>query len=206
MASTVVGTGEAALETLATTHVDLVLLDLGLPGVDGHEVTRRLRQRLETPIVVVSARTDEADKVLALESGADDYVSKPFSTRELVARVRAHVRRSRGQVTATKPEVRYGGFVIDPARLTVSIDERPVRLTAGEFAVLYALASRPGRVVGRERLLELARGSTEESFDRSIDVTIFRIRQKLEQEPERPRWLRTVRGAGYVFAPPGDDE
>jgi DNA-binding response OmpR family regulator len=158
------------------------------------------------PIIIVSARGEEADRVLGLEMGADDYLIKPFSARELLARIRAQVRRARGQVGPTTPTLlRVGSLLLDPARLEASLDGRPVPLTAYEFALLRVLAERAGRILSREQLLDLAKGSAEESFDRSIDVHISRLRQKLSDDPKNPRLLKTIRGAGYMLTAGGGD-
>jgi two-component system, OmpR family, response regulator len=184
---------------------DCVVLDLMLPGRDGIEVTRALRSRTDVPIVMVTARGEEADRVLGLEVGADDYVTKPFSPRELLARIRATVRRVRGQVGPAQQTIQVGGLVLDPARMTVTLDDRPIEVTAYEFAILRALATRPGRVLSREQLLDVAKGSAELSFDRSIDVHVSRLRAKLGDDSRNPRILKTVRGVGYLLAgEPGD--
>jgi two-component system OmpR family response regulator len=179
---------------------DCVVLDLMLPGRDGIEVTRELRARTDVPIVMVTARGEEADRVLGLEVGADDYVTKPFSPRELLARIRATVRRVRGQAGPAKQAVQVGGLMLDPQRMTVTLEGRPVELTAYEFAILRALAQRPGHVLSREQLLDLAKGSAELSFDRSIDVHVSRLRAKLGDDSRSPRILKTVRGVGYLLA------
>jgi DNA-binding response OmpR family regulator len=152
------------------------------------------------PIVVLTARGEEADRVMGLELGADDYVAKPFSPRELLARIRAVVRRARGQAGPARTAVSVGGLSLDPGarRATLSGDE--VALTGYEFSLLYALASRAGRVLSREQLIELAGGSPEEAFDRSVDVHVSRLRHKLGDDPKSPRLLKTVRGAGYMLA------
>jgi DNA-binding response OmpR family regulator len=179
---------------------DCVVLDLMLPGRDGIEVTRELRSRTDVPILMVTARGEEADRVLGLEVGADDYVTKPFSPRELLARIRATVRRVRGQVGPAQQTIQVGRLVLDPARMSVALDGKPIEVTAYEFAILRALALRPGRVLSREQLLDVAKGSAELSFDRSIDVHVSRLRAKLGDDSRSPRLLKTVRGAGYMLA------
>jgi DNA-binding response OmpR family regulator len=179
---------------------DCIVLDVMLPGRDGIEVTRELRARTDVPIVMVTARTEEADRVLGLEVGADDYVTKPFSPRELLARIRATVRRVRGQAGPTQQTVQVGGLTLDPQKMTVTLDGNPVDVTAYEFSILRALAQRPGRVLSREQLLDLAKGSAELSFDRSIDVHVSRLRAKLGDDSRNPKILKTVRGAGYLLA------
>jgi DNA-binding response OmpR family regulator len=198
----VAGDGETALLEARRTRCDVVLLDLMLPRRSGIEVCRELRQRSDVPILILTARGEEADRVLGLELGADDYLTKPFSPRELLARIQAQVRRARGQAgPPTRPLV-VGGLRLDPASLEASLDGRALELTAYEFHLLRVLAERAGHVLSRERLLELVRGSAEEAFDRSIDVHISRIRTKLGDDPRRPRWLKTVRGAGYQLVAP----
>ena len=192
--------GEQALEELARHPVRLVVLDIGLPGIDGFEVCRRLRSRTGVPILILSARDDEIDRVAGLEAGADDYVTKPFSPRELLARIRATVRRVRGQAGPTQQTVQVGGLVLDPQKMTVTLDGVPIDVTAYEFSILRALAQRPGRVLSREQLLDLAKGSAELSFDRSIDVHVSRLRAKLGDDSRNPKILKTVRGAGYLLA------
>ena len=179
---------------------DCVVLDLMLPGRDGIEVCRQLRARIDVPIVMVTARGEEADRVLGLEVGADDYVTKPFSPRELLARIRANVRRVRGQAGPPQDTIQVGGLVLDPAKMTVTLDNRPIEVTAYEFAILRALAQRPGKVLSREQLLDLAKGSADLSFDRSIDVHVSRLRAKLGDDSRNPKILKTVRGAGYLLA------
>ena len=179
---------------------DCVVLDLMLPGKDGLDITRALRARTDVPIVMVTARVEEADRVLGLEVGADDYVPKPFSPRELLARIRATVRRVRGQAGPAQQTIQVGGLVLDPQRMAVTLDGRSIDVTAYEFAILRALAQRPGRVLSREQLLDLAKGSAELSFDRSIDVHVSRLRAKLGDDSRSPKILKTVRGAGYLLA------
>jgi DNA-binding response OmpR family regulator len=190
--------GGHALADFARLHPALVVLDLGLPGLDGLEVTRRIRRESDVPILVVTARSTEADKLLGLELGADDYVTKPFSTAELVARVRALLRRSSGSLTERVLDL--GRLRIDPGRRSVERDGQPVPLTTLEFALLYFLASRPGRVFSREALMEHVWGSDRVVDDRSIDSLVSRVRRKLEQDPSRPAYLQTVWGAGYRFS------
>ncbi len=179
---------------------DAVLLDLMLPGRDGLEVCREVRARSDVPIVVLTARGEEADRVMGLELGADDYLAKPFSPRELLARIRAVVRRSKGKAGPARDTVRVGTLAVDPAARRVTLGGREVALTGYEFALLLALARRAGRILSREQLMELARGSAEDAFDRSVDVHVSRIRQKLGDDPKHPRLIKTVRGAGYVLA------
>jgi DNA-binding response OmpR family regulator len=192
--------GERGLRAALAHRFDVVLLDLMLPGLGGMEVCRRIRERSDVPIVMVTARTEEADRVMGLETGADDYVPKPFSPRELLARVRAVVRRARGRSGPALRLVAAQGLELDPGARRATFDGRALDLTAYEFALLYALVDRAGQILSRERLMELARGSAEEAFDRSVDVHVSRLRQKLGENPRAPRLIRTVRGVGYLFA------
>ncbi|HET8539776.1 MAG TPA: response regulator transcription factor [Anaeromyxobacter sp.] len=197
------GDGRRGQEEALTGRYDVVLLDLMLPGKDGLDVCREVRARSDVPIVVLTARGEEADRVMGLELGADDYLAKPFSPRELLARIRAVVRRAKGRAGPARDLVRVGSLVVDPAARRVTLRGREVALTGYEFALLEALARRAGRVLSREQLMELARGTAEEAFDRTVDVHVSRLRQKLGDDPKRPRLIKTVRGAGYVLA--GED-
>ncbi len=199
-----VGDGRRGQEEALTGRYDAVLLDLMLPGKDGLEVCREIRARSDVPIVVLTARGEEADRVMGLELGADDYLAKPFSPRELLARIRAVVRRAKGRAGPARDLVRVGALVVDPAARRVTLRGREIGLTGYEFALLEALARRAGRILSRERLMELARGSAEEAFDRTVDVHVSRLRQKLGDDPKRPRLIKTVRGAGYVLAGEGE--
>jgi DNA-binding response OmpR family regulator len=190
--------GGRALADIARLKPALVILDLGLPGLDGLEVTRRIRRDSDVPILMVTARSGEGDKLLGLEIGADDYVTKPFSTAELVARVRALLRRSTGALTERVIEI--AGLRVDPGRRAVERNGVPLPFTTLEFDLLYFLASRPGRVFSREALMEQVWGSDRVVDDRSIDSLVSRVRRKLEADPSRPRYLQTVWGAGYRFA------
>ena len=178
---------------------DVVLLDLMLPGRDGLMVCRELRARSDVPIIMLTARGDEADRVLGLELGADDYLAKPYSPRELLARIRAQVRRARGQSGPTARRVRVGLLELDPASRQATYDGRDLALTGYEFDLLRVLAERAGRILGREQLMELARGSNDDAFDRSIDVHVSRLRQKLGDDARQPRLIKTIRGAGYLY-------
>ena len=180
---------------------DVVLLDLMLPGMDGLEVCRELRRRVDTPIIMVTARVEEADRVLGLEWGADDYIGKPFSSRELLARIRAHARRARGRVGPSAQEIRVGALFIEPRSMSVTLNGAQLALTTYEFILLRVLAERAGRVLSREQLVDLVRGSAEDAFERSIDVHISHLRQKLGDDPRSPTLLKTVRGVGYMLAP-----
>jgi DNA-binding response OmpR family regulator len=199
-----VADGRRGQEEALTGRYDAVLLDLMLPGKDGLEVCREIRARSDVPIVVLTARGEEADRVMGLELGADDYLAKPFSPRELLARIRAVVRRAKGRAGPARDLVRVGSLIVDPSARRVTLRGREVALTGYEFALLEALARRAGRVLTREQLMELSRGTAEEAFDRTIDVHVSRLRQKLGDDPKHPRLIKTVRGAGYVLAGEGE--
>ncbi|HEU4411736.1 MAG TPA: response regulator transcription factor [Polyangiaceae bacterium] len=196
--------GPTGLALVARHAPDVVLLDLGLPGLDGVELCRQVRQFSAVPIVMLTARDGELDRVRGLDQGADDYVLKPFSSPELLARLRAHVRRSRGLLGPRAPSLRAGELVIDVAARSARLRGRELPLTPYEFALLRALAERPGRVLSREQLIELVRGSADESFDRSIDVHVSNLRRKLGDDPRAPTLLRTVRGVGYLLSSGGE--
>ncbi len=190
--------GNEAVERAAADSPDLVILDLGLPGIDGLDVTRTLRRSSDVPIIMLTARDDETDKLIGLELGADDYVTKPFSPRELVARVRAVLRRRAGS-TATEI-VSAGDLRLDVPRMRVERDGTPVDLTATEFALLETMARQPGRVFTRSQLLDAIHGVAFESYERAIDAHIKNIRRKLEPAPHSPRYILTVYGVGYRLA------
>jgi DNA-binding response OmpR family regulator len=191
--------GEEALERARAVRPDLVVLDLGLPTIDGIDVAKELRRHSAVPIIMLTARSDELDRVLGLELGADDYLVKPFSPRELVARVRAVLRRVEAASETDEPVV-VGDLVIDPARRTVRLGGRTVDLTTTEFELLTHLARQPGRVFTRAQLLEVIHGIAIDSYERAIDAHIKNIRRKLEPDPRRPTHLLTVHGVGYRLA------
>ena len=197
----IVTRGDQAVSEVLRVRPDVVLLDLMLPGADGLDVCRQLRARTDVPIIMVTARTEEADRVLGLEGGADDYVAKPFQSRELLARIRAQARRARGESGPRPERLVVGSLVIDTTTMQTAVSGKPIPLTTSEFALLHALAQRAGRVMGREQLLQLLHGSTDEAFDRSIDVVVSRLRHKLEDDPRNPKMLKTIRGAGYMLTP-----
>jgi DNA-binding response OmpR family regulator len=197
----VVPRGDLAVAEILRVRPDVVLLDLMLPGADGFEVCKQLRARTDVPIIMVTARLDEVDRVRGLEGGADDYVTKPFQSRELLARIRAQARRSRGEAGPKQERIEIGPLVIEPVAMAVTLRGEPIVLTANEFALIHALALRPGRVLDREQLLQLLHGAADEAFDRSIDVVVSRVRAKLELDPKNPKLLKTVRGVGYMLAP-----
>jgi DNA-binding response OmpR family regulator len=192
-------------EALKGQH-DVVILDLLLPRLSGLEVCRELRVRSAVPIIMLTALGDEADRVLGLETGADDYLPKPFSSRELLARLHALVRRGRGKLGPPQDVLRVGELELSPCDYSATLAGRPLHLTTAEFVLLRVLAERAGRVLSREQLLDLTKGSSDEAFDRSIDAHVSRLRQKLGDDPRHPRLLRTVRGAGYLFASRSGDE
>jgi two-component system OmpR family response regulator len=193
---TLVSDGVAASREALRPEFDAVVLDLMLPGKSGFEVCREIREHSHVP---VTARVEVADRVLGLELGADDYVTKPFSARELLARIQAVVRRAEGRAGPRAREVRVGRVVVDSGSLRATLDGQVLALTSYEFALLRALAENAGKVLTRERLLDLAKGNAEEAFDRSVDVRISRLRQKLGDDPRHPRLLKTVRGSGYML-------
>jgi DNA-binding response OmpR family regulator len=194
----VVGDAKAALAHVRSAKPDLVVLDLGLPDEDGLDVIRTVRATSKVPIVVLTARGDESDRVVGLELGADDYVVKPFSPSELVARVRAVLRRATDE--APREVIRAADVTLDLAKLRATVGERVVDLTATEFQLLVALARSPGRVLTRAQLLDAVRGVAFESYERAIDTHIKNIRRKIEPDPRTPRYIETVYGVGYRFA------
>ena len=178
--------------------VDVVILDLMLPDIEGLDVCRQIRARSDSPILMLTARGDPMDRVVGLEMGADDYLPKPFEPRELLARLRAVLRRSRA---GPKPDVlRYGRLEIDRGGREVRLDGAPRPLTGYQFALLLALAEHAGRVMSRDALMDAVKGEQFEAFDRSIDVHVSRIRAAIEDDPKKPRRVITIRGTGYVFA------
>jgi DNA-binding response OmpR family regulator len=190
--------GNEALMRARTDAPDLVVLDLGLPGPDGLDVTRALRRNGEVPIIMLTARDDETDRIIGLELGADDYVTKPFSPRELVARVRAVLRRR--AASGESETLRAGDLVLDVPRMRVTRGDERIDLTGTEFALLAAMARQPGRVFTRSQLLDAIHGVAFESFERAVDAHVKNIRRKLEPEPRAPRYLLTVYGVGYRLA------
>jgi DNA-binding response OmpR family regulator len=193
----VAGTGRLGLERLGREVFDAAVLDLMLPDMDGLEVCRALRARSPLPILMLTARGDAADRIVGLEMGADDYLPKPFEPRELLARLRAILRRG---TTRESGALRFGRLEVDRDARLVRIDGTPRTLTAYQFDLLAVLADNAGRVLSREALMDLLKGAELEAFDRSIDVQVSRIRQAIEDDPKKPRRIVTVRGAGYVFA------
>ena len=191
--------GATALEKLSDNDYDAVVLDLMLPDMDGLDVCRQLRAKYDTPVLMLTARGDAVDRIVGLELGADDYLPKPFEPRELVARLRAIMRR-RARGTSGERSWHFGRLELDTAARAVRLDGKLCELTGYQFDLLVALAKNAGRVLSREVLMDLAKGEEFESFDRSIDVHISRIRAVIEDNPKKPRRIITVRAAGYVFA------
>jgi DNA-binding response OmpR family regulator len=205
---TAVGTGREMQEVLAAEAIDLIVLDLKLRGEDGLQLARRLRESSKIPIIIVTGRLEEADRVMGLELGADDYVTKPFSPRELLARIRAVMRRYQpAEPLPGRDEglraYRFAGWELNVRlhRLTAPTGAH-IPLTNGEFSLLAAFLSAPQRVLTRDQLLDLSRLHSTEVYDRSIDVQILRLRRKIEADPSNPQMLKTERGAGYVFNAP----
>jgi two-component system OmpR family response regulator len=201
--------GRSLLRLMADDPAQLVLLDLGLPGEDGFSIARRLRERWRCGLVIVTGRGDAVDKVVGLEIGADDYVTKPFDLRELLARVKAVLRRTHGDAeavstgTTARPKHRFAGWELDvAARRLLDPERREVALTSGEFDLLATFVDHAGRVLSRDFLLEQTRGREGAPFDRTIDVQVGRLRKKLENDSDDPQIIKSVRGAGYILVAP----
>jgi len=193
------GDGRSVLPLVRSAKPDLIVLDLALPGMDGLDVARAIRKESEVPIIMLTARADEADRLIGLELGADDYIVKPFSPKELVARVRAVLRRWDGARAGTDV-VRAGDLVLDVPRMRASVGDRTIPLTPTEFQLLAVIARQPGRVFTRGQLLEAVHGVAVESYERAIDSHIKNIRRKIEPDPRHPRYIQAVHGIGYRFA------
>jgi DNA-binding response OmpR family regulator len=202
---TAASNGKEMTAALTEHAIDLIILDLRMPGEDGMQIARRIRDQSSLPIIVVSGRLDEADRVMALELGADDYVTKPFSPRELLARIRTVLRRSAATQVLTGRQLdvrayRFAGWELNiGTRKLISPAGVRIDLTNGEFSLLSAFLAAPGRILSREQLLEASR-LYDDVFDRSIDVQILRLRRKIEENPSTPQFIKTERGAGYTFA------
>jgi DNA-binding response OmpR family regulator len=192
-------------EALRAQH-DVVVLEIALPRQSGLEICRQLRSRSAVPVIITSVLDGEADRILGLEMGADDYLTKPFSVRELLARIHTVLRRARREPGAANGPIRVGQLALSTSDYRATLAGRPLDLTTGEFVLLQALAERAGRVLSREQLLDLTKGSAEVAFDRSIDAHVSRIRHKLGEDPRRPRLVKTVRGVGYVLSAGLDEE
>jgi two-component system phosphate regulon response regulator OmpR len=191
----------AGLSALAARDYHAVVLDVMLPDLDGFETCKRIRATSDVPVLMLTARGEDTDRIVGLELGADDYLPKPFNPRELLARLRAILRRRVSQAVARQDVMRFGPLEIDRGTREVRVEGEVKPLTSHQFALLCVLAERAGRVQTREQLMEAVRGEPHDPLDRSIDVHISRIRSLIERDARRPRWIRTVRAAGYVFAP-----
>jgi DNA-binding response OmpR family regulator len=205
---TTVGDGAAMRRALAHAAADAVVLDVMLPGEDGLSLARELRGRSEMPILMLSARGEEIDRVVGLEVGADDYLAKPFSPRELLARLRALLRRVRPGPVASSgvaaEQHRFGSFLLDPLAHRLLRDGVEVRLTGAEFELLRIFVEHPNRVLSRDTLVDLLKGYDRDPFDRSVDIRVTRLRRKIETDPAAPAYIRTIRGEGYLFNPLGE--
>jgi DNA-binding response OmpR family regulator len=191
--------GQEALYVTRHEKPDLVVLDILMPRMDGLEFTRRIRSERNVPIIMLTARADETDRIVGLEMGADDYVTKPFSPREIVARVRAVLRRAQAQ-PELPPVLHAGSLVLDRTIHAVTVSGRPVDLTPTEFGILEVLMTTPGRVFSRAELLETVQGIAFEAYERTVDVHVKNLRRKIEPDPAHPRYVLTVRGVGYRLA------
>ena len=193
--------GKSALSLARTEQPDMIVLDLGLPGLDGLDVTRQLRASSSVPIIMLTARAEESDRIVGLELGADDYVTKPFSPKELVARIRAVLRRADATLGGGEI-VRAGPLTLDIPKRRATIDDREIELTSTEYDLLLTLARQPGRIYTRAQLLDAVHGVSfeSESYERSVDAHVKNIRRKIESDPRHPLLLRTVYGVGYKFA------
>lgn len=191
--------GPTALHAARSSRPDLIVLDLGLPQLDGLDVTRSIRKDSDAPIIMLTARSEESDKLIGLELGADDYLTKPFSPKELVARVRTVLRRS-DRATSADEIIRAADLTLDVPRLRLTVGGRPIELTTTEFQLLATLARQPGRIFTRGQLLDAVHGIAFESYERAIDAHIKNIRRKIEPSPREPRYILTVYGMGYKFA------
>jgi DNA-binding response OmpR family regulator len=196
--------GGSGLSALTATSFDVLVLDVMLPDLDGFEVLKRLRKEHDLPVLMLTARGEDMDRIVGLELGADDYLPKPFNPREVVARLSAILRRVRGPARKDSDVLRFGKLEIDRAAREARVDGKACALTSHQFELLRVLAERAGRVQTRDQLMQAVRGEDLEEFDRSIDVHISRIRAAIEDDPKSPRRIRTVRAVGYVFAPGGD--
>ncbi|HTK97586.1 MAG TPA: response regulator [Pseudomonadales bacterium] len=195
----------AEMDTALSSHsFDLIILDLMLPGEDGLSIAKRLKGQLNVPIIIVSAQGEDVDRIVGLEIGADDYIAKPFNPRELLARIRAVLRRAQNR-PAAEPETvtRFGQFELDLNAHRLTRDGKAVPLTSGEFDLLVILVAHPNKVLDRDRLLDLLTGAERSPFDRSIDVRVTRLRGKIEQNPSEPVYIKTIWGKGYMFCPEG---
>ncbi len=206
--------GHALDACLAEARPDLIILDLMLPGEDGLSIARRLQADGAWPVIMISARGEDMDRIIGLEVGADDYLPKPFNPRELLARIRAVLRRhdlvpdnaaaAPGSAVPTYQRHAFGPFVLDVTTHRFCRDGQELALTAGEFNLLRVFCEHPNRVLSRDRLIEIIKGYERTPYDRSIDVRVTRLRRKIEDDPAQPRWIRTIWGEGYLFSPQGE--
>jgi len=206
-----VADGESMDHFLERNTVDLIVLDLMLPGEDGLSIARRLRSDRGLPIIILSARGDEVDRIVGLEVGADDYLPKPFNPRELLARIRAVMRRTETRPTQAEPDAEegrysFGGFTLDLLSHSLMHEHDPIELTPGDFALLEAFVLQPNRVMSRDSLIERLKGYDRSPYDRSVDVRVTRLRRKIEPQPEHPQFIRTIWGKGYMFTPQGNPD
>jgi len=192
--------GETALSKFRSDRPDLAVLDLGLPGMDGLDVLRELRRESNAPVIILTARGEESDRLVGLELGADDYMVKPFSPKELVARVRAVLRRAEGAPAAGAELIRTGDLELNVPKMQLTVNNIPVEVTSTEFQLLAAMARQPGRIFTRGQLLEAVHGVAFESYERAIDTHIKNLRRKVEPDPRQPRYILTVYGVGYRLA------
>ncbi len=191
---------------LGERRFDLLILDLMLPGEDGLSIAKRLKGRIDLPIIMVSAQGEDVDRIVGLEVGADDYIAKPFNPRELLARIRAVLRRAQARVAAASErasDARFGPFELEVNAHRLLRDGQPVALTSGEFDLLAILVAHPNKVLDRDRILDLLTGAERSPFDRSIDVRVTRLRGKIEPDPSAPIYIKTIWGKGYMFCPDG---
>ena len=196
--------GVAMDERLAAAQFDLIILDLMLPGEDGLSIAKRLKSDADIPIVILSAQGDDVDRIVGLEVGADDYLPKPFNPRELLARIRAVLRRTAGQPRTFEVDderFRFGTYTLDVPAHRLTRGDEVIALTSGEFDLLLVLVRHPNRVLDRDRILDLLTGAERSPFDRSIDVRVTRLRSKIEVDPSNPKYIKTVWGKGYMFCP-----
>ena len=198
----VASNGEDALEKIESDHFDLFILDIMLPGIDGYELCRRIRAKMTTPILFLSARDSELNKVVGLELGADDYLAKPFGVRELIARVRALLRRVHADTEPQREVLEFGELTIDVSGHKVMVSGKEIDLTASEFKLLTTLSRYPGRVYSRMELVEKVLGYDFEGYERTIDSHVKNLRAKIGDNPRNPKWLHTVHGVGYRFEDP----
>jgi DNA-binding response OmpR family regulator len=195
---------QSGMKAIRTTNPDLIILDIMLPEKDGFEVCKEIRQEYIVPIIMLTARGDVTDRIVGLEMGADDYLAKPFEPRELLARIQSVLRRS--SRTEKKDIFRYRGLSVDLKRHTVMVDDKLLEITTTEFKILSLLIKQPGKVFSRDALMDSLRGIEWDVYDRSVDVLISRLRQKLDDHPKHPRFIRTIHGTGYTFIGAEEDE